>query len=342
MIKAMIDDGSNYDIEHYDDGRIAKAYKDNGSSNIDINTDQILETPEEWWHSSYVIAKWLVENKYVHKDHIISRAGPGMTLVYVLKNEAYKNNGFKPLKDDKWNPGDVWAIEKGLDLKSELDTTSVGAFNKTIMKLFTERRLVAISLKGPVKKYPPYNKVFNLRQPPESPTHKFKGVKLESGRGNFWSSKGMDIDYDSGTLNFKDNSPGKTNKAEIKGKRARGGGLSWGIMQEFIKREARKAPPDHASGIAKTAKSIAKGNKRAINIMWTLYKEQYPSGDRKEFEEELAKKDWTWVSAKLGALYVAYYLTTNTGKTADAIITNFVNYAGSDLLDSSTYIKVGK
>ena len=39
----------------------------------------------------------------------------------------------------------------------------------------------------------------------------------------------MEIVYDSGSLNFKDNSPGGTNKAEIKGKKARGGGLSWGI-----------------------------------------------------------------------------------------------------------------
>ena len=85
----------------------------------------------------------------------------------------YKNNGFKPLKDDKWNPGDVWAIEKGLDLKKEIDVSSVGALNKSIMVLFAERRLVGISLKGPVKKYPPYNKVYNLRQPPESPNHKF-------------------------------------------------------------------------------------------------------------------------------------------------------------------------
>ena len=54
MIKAMIDDGSNYEIEHFDSARIAKAYKDNGSKNLSVNTDTILETPEEWWISSYL------------------------------------------------------------------------------------------------------------------------------------------------------------------------------------------------------------------------------------------------------------------------------------------------
>ena len=342
MIKAMIDDGWNYNIEHFDAVRITKAYKDNGKSNISANTDKILSTPEAWWHSSYILSQFLVKEKYVHKGHIIDRQGPGWTLIYLLKNQAYRNNGFKPLKDDKWNPGDVWAIEKGLDLKKEIDTSSVGALNKSIMALFAERRLVSISLKGPVKKYPPYNKIFNLRQPPDSPIHKFTGIKLESDRGNFWSSKGMDILYDTGVLKFKDGSPGKSTKVEIKGKKARGGGAGWGIMQDFIKRETRITIPKHTAGIVVHAKAIEKGTPAAVKKIFTLYNHFYPTVKRKEFEEEISKKDWRWISAKLAALTVAEILSKNTGKTSDAIVTNFVNYAGSDLLDSSTYIKVGK
>jgi hypothetical protein len=342
MIKAMLDDGSNYDIEHFDSKRIAKAYKDNGSKNLSANTDTILETPEEWWLSSYNNAKWIVDNGYAKKDHVISREGADMNMVYLLKNQAYKNNGFKPLKDDKWNPGDVWAVEKGLKLKDELDTTSVGGFNSSIMNLFEQKRLVAISLKGPIKKYPPYNKVYNYHIPPESPIHKLKEIKLESNRGDFWSSKGMEIVYDSGILNFKDGSPGKSTKAEIKGKKARGGGLGWGIMQEFVKRETGIKMPPHTAGIAKMAKAIEKKNKKALKDIFTKYQVIYPSADQKEFEKELAKKDWRWISAKYAALTLGSILVKHTGKTTDAIITNFVNYAGSDLLDSSTYIKVGK
>jgi hypothetical protein len=141
---------------------------------------------------------------------------------------------------------------------------------------------------------------------------------------------------------FKDNSPGKTGKAEIKGKAARGGGLSWGNMQEFIKRETGKTPPNHAGGIVKHAKNIVKGDKRTINLFWGLYNHFYPSAKRTEMEEELAKKEWTWIAAKLAVLYVGYYLSKNIGKKSDAIITNFVNYAGSEQIDSSTYVKVGK
>ena len=342
MMRAIVDDGYNNAYEHFDDARIAKAYKDNGSGNVSVNTDTILETPENWWISSYVIAKFLAEKGYIHKGQVFDRGGPGMDLIYKLKDEAYKNNGFKPLKDDKWNPGDVWAIEKGMNLRKELDTTSVGALNACIMKLFFERRLVGISLKGPEAKSPPPSKEFNVKNPPETPRHKLVSIELESSRGDFWSSKGMTIVYDTGSMAFKDNTPGGTNKAEIKGKKARGGGLSWGIMIDFIKRTVGKAPPKHAGGIKPMAKKIEKGDKRAIKLMFDLYSVFYRGTKLKDFIIELEKKDWTWISAKLAALYVAYYLQTNIGSKADNIITNFVNYAGSDMLDSATYVKVGK
>jgi hypothetical protein len=343
MMYAMVHAGSNHDMEYFDETVIAQAYKSNGAANVSANTDKILETPENWWTSSYNISKFLIDNNYINKNHIFDRQGPGMTLIYVLKNQAYKNNGFKPLKDDKWNPGDVWAIQKGLDLKKEIDVSSVGALNTSIMNLYFERRLVAISLKQATK-YPPYSKEYNLTDPPKSPKHKLKEIKLEASNAKktFWSSKGMEVVYDTGSLMFKDGSPGKTGKAEIKGKAARGGGLSWGIMQDFIKRETGKTLPNHAGGIVKHAKNIVKGHKRTINIFWGLYNHFYPSAKRDEMEEELTKKEWTWIAAKLAVLYIGYYLSTNTGTKADAIITNFVNYAGSDLLDSSTYVKVGK
>ena len=342
MMRAMVDDGFNNDLDYFDEARIAKAYKDNGSKHIDINTDKILETPDNWIKSSYILSKWLAKEGYIHKGQIFDRAGPYMTLIYQMKNMAYKNNGFKPLKDDKWNPGDVWAVEKGLDLKKELDISSVGALNASIMKLFNERRLVAISLKGPEKNDPPPNKEYNNKVPPETPRHKLKAIELESKGGNFWSSKGMKIIYDSGSMTFRDNSPGSSTKAEIDGKTARGGGLSWGIMLDFIKRTVGKAPPAHAKGIKPKAKKIAKGDRRSTKLMFDLYSEFYRGTKFKDFEEEIKKKDWTWISAKLAALYVAYFLQKNVGQKADNIITNFVNYAGSDMSDSSTYIKVGK
>ena len=51
---------------YYDDEVIAQAYKDNGTSNVSANTDKILETPENWWASSYYITKYLISKKLIH------------------------------------------------------------------------------------------------------------------------------------------------------------------------------------------------------------------------------------------------------------------------------------
>ena len=61
-----------------------------------------------------------------------------------------------------------------------------------------------------------------------------------------------------------------------------------------------------------------------------------------DFEVELKKKDKFWISAKLGALYICYFIDKYGGKTADAIVTHFVNYAGSRSTDASVYVKAGK
>ena len=42
MMYAMVHHGHNNDLEYFDTGVIAQAYKDNGKSNVDINTDKIL------------------------------------------------------------------------------------------------------------------------------------------------------------------------------------------------------------------------------------------------------------------------------------------------------------
>ena len=362
MMKAMVDDGYNHDLEYFDKERIAKAFKDNGSKHIDINTDQILTAPDVWVLSSYNITKFLAQEGYINKNQIFDRGGPIMTMVYALKNEAYKNNGFKPLKDDKWNPGDVWAMEKGFDLKKELDTSSVGALNNSIMKHFNSRQLVAISLKGPIKKFPPYNKEFNNVIPPDTDTHKYLKVTLQatkSGRGTFWSAKGSTIYYDSGSMTVRDGTPGGANKAEIDGKEARGGGVGWEIMGDFVKRELGKTFPKHAGGVKKQAMDIKKklskqkpGKKAKpigeIKHFWTMYNHFYPNESWDSFLEGMngiykrERKPENWYSAKLASLYVCYFIDKAGGKKANAIVTHFVNYAGSKLSDSSTYVKVGK
>jgi len=346
MMRAIVDDGYNNDIEHFDQARIAKAHSTNGTNNISANTDKILETPDDWNQSSYFAAKWLAENKYINKSQTFHRGDKKMNAIYALKNIAYKNNGFKALKDDKWNPGDVWAMAKDFNPVKEIDVTSVSAMNRSLIEHFNTRRCVGISLKM-VKKYPPYNKEHNNQVPPDSDLHKLKALELESNRGDFWSSKSATIVYDTGSMNLKDNSPGSTVKAEIKGKTSRGGGISWGEMVEFVRRETGKNMGAHAKAIKPIAKKIekelSKGNDRTVKKNWyPLYNEFYKNVSYKDMLEQLKQKDWTWISAKYAEMLLFYHIQKAGGTKANAIITHMINYAGSAMVESAVYIKVGK
>jgi len=341
MMKAVVDNGK-HDIDFFTEEVIAQAYKNNSPANISANTDKILETPEAWWKSSYHISMLLYKKGYINKNQKFHRGSKEMIKLYALKNKAYKNQGFAPLKDDKWNPGDVWAIDKSFNMDKELNTDSVGAFNQDILEHFNTRRLVGISLKGPEVKPDPPLKEYNNQYPPDTDNHKIKQILLSSGRGTYWSAKGIEIKYDGGSLIFKDNSPGATIKAEVKGKKARGGGLSWGVMQEFMIRETGKKLPKHSGGITKMAKKIESGSPRERKLYWKMYSSFFKNEKYKDFEKELDQKDWKWISAKLACTYIAYYLLLHWGNKSNQVITHFVNYAGSKTLDSSTYVKLGK
>ena len=337
MCQAYVDHGL-HDFEFYDDKIITQAFK---QTKTDSDIKQILETPANWWESSYASMVALVKGGYLNKTQVYHRGDKQMVKIYALKDIAYKNNGFKPLKDDKWNPGDIWAISKDFNIDKELDTSSVGSFNKKLLEHFNTRRLVAISLKQSSLKSAPIVER-NNEYPPDTDVHVIKKLQLESNKGNFWSNKGATIIYDDGEMNLKDNANGETVNAEIKGKKARGGSLGWGVMQEFMKRETGKILPAHAKGIRTIAKKIAKGSKRELKLFWTMFNHFYKNVRYEDFLEELNKKDWFWISSKLGCMYVLYYLDTHAGTKANNVITHFVNYAGSKSLDSGVYVKVGK
>lgn len=339
MIQAMLDHGI-HDESYYTYDILKEAYR---KVQVDESEKNLLALEGDWFTSSYNIAKLLVKEGYVNKNHIFHRGSRDMIEIYAIKTKAFKNMGFSPLKDDKWNPGDIWAIDKSFNVSKELPDDTVNTLNQALIKHFNDRRLVGISLKGPETKYPPPLKEFNNQYPPDAKIYKYRGVLLQGAmRGDFWSSKSGTIKFDGGEMNLKDNANGEVVKAEIKGKNARGGGLSWGPMSDFIQRETRKKLPPFKSGIFGKAKRIEKGDLRAIKLFWGMYNHFYKNDSFEDFVKNLETKDKFWISAKLGVIYVCYIIDKIGGRTADNIVTHFVNYAGSRSTDASVYVKVGK
>lgn len=335
LCQAMLDHGIQSEEFFKNPDILKAAYK---QVDVDATIDEILSVEDGWFHSSYESAVLLIKQGYINKSHKLHRNSKEMNTIYALKNVAYKNSDQKPVKDDKWNPGDIWAIDKTISINKTLNPESITSYNKALLQNFVDRKVVAISLK--LVKKTAKAKEYNIKLPPDTDDHKIKSLLFQGEvRGTFWDNKGATIVFDTGKMALRAGSAGAAIKGEIVLKTARGGGAGYGVMIDAVKQVFGKKLPDNKA-INKVAKNIVRKKKRDLNIFYKLYNHFYKNESYENFETEILKKDVYWIASKLACLYVLYYADINSGTKANRWITKIVNYAGSKSEDSSAYVKV--
>lgn len=332
---AMVDIGYDQPLESFTDEVLTKAFKKVSVGKTSLK--DILSIDESWKKSSYLTAQFAIKDRIIERGMTFHRDDNLMKAIYSAKNTAFKNNDFKPLTDDKWNPGDIWAADSDFKI-SELNTNTVEGFNDDILDLYLQKRLVGISLKKVSKGVKSVEK--NVTRPPETEDYKFVAGHIKAlTRGEWYTSKTNYITYIGGQLDIRANTGFGSHKVEIKGKGARGGGASWGVMSDAAKRIYRKELPKN-SKMKKEAKLIASGDKRAVQKFTKLLQIVDKKISNAEVIEKLAtlgKNSDIWIHGKLGGLYVLE-LISKGGQKANKFVTQIINYAGSSTSDSSAYI----
>jgi|ETNmetMinimDraft_35_1059890.scaffolds.fasta_scaffold06609_4 hypothetical protein len=335
LCQAMLDHGTQSEEFFLNPDILKAAYK---LVDVDATLDEILSVEGVWFHSSYESSILLIKQGYINKSHKFHRNSKDMNLIYALKNVAYKNSDQKAVKDDKWNPGDIWAIDKSISINKTLNPENIMTYNKALLQNFVDRKIVGISLK--LVKKTAKSKEYNIKLPPDTDDHKIKSIILQGEvRGTFWSNKGGTIIFDSGKIDFRAGSAGGAIKGEIRLKTARGGGAGYGIMLDAAQQVFRKKIPGNKV-VNKIAKNITRKDKKAMNEFFKMYSHFYKNESYEDFAKEIAKKDVYWIGSKLACLFVLYNVDLNTGPKANRWITKIVNYAGSKSEDSSVYVKV--
>ena len=332
---AMLDIGSAMPIESFTDKVLTKAFKSVSVGKSSLK--DILAIDEGWKVSSYLSAQYAIKNRIIEKGMTFHRDDSLMKAIYSAKNAAFKNNGFKPLPDDKWNPGDIWVADSDFSVK-EISTTTVEDMNDDILDLYLQKRLVGVSLKKVAKGAQGVEK--NVERPPETEDYTYNAGHIKAlKRGEWYTTKANYITHQAGQLDIRDNNAFGTHKVEIKGKGARGGGASWGVLSDAAKRIYRTELPK-TSAIKKEASLIASGDKKAIAKFTKLLQTVDKKITEKEVVEKLnaiGKNPGIWIHGKLGGLYVLN-LIAKGGVKANKFITQIINYAGSSTSDSSSYI----
>lgn len=349
-LAAMVREGVNKPFEHYT-AELLKKYNNARYCDVDVDFDKMMNCELAWHHSAYVSGKYLIEHSYVNKNHVLHRGSRAMKKIYSLKNDAFRADGQPPLMNDKWNPGDIWAIDKNLPVLTNsniFSTDSIESYNGSILRYFMSKKMVGISLKQ-ISSLDRNAKAqeFNVAGGAEIGQHKYTKVTLStdssSMRPDIFSSKHAFIYFDgSSRMDIRPTRAMGAINVEIQGKGARGGRAGYGQIQYACEKflGAQLYSNMSLNSAARDVKNLSNRETEDFisNIMMV-----HPNADRSEIITSIRKSELDKLHSLIGAAAISAALTKKAKtdkRSADEFITYLVNYAGSKQVTSSAYVKI--
>lgn len=311
---------------------------------VDTTFDVMMELDGSWHWSAYWTGKTLKRKGYLDKGMTFHRGDAVMKSIYDAKNKAIKNSGLGRFSDDKWNPGDIWAVGRGYNPKN-LPTGSIQELNEELLRLLNNKKLIGISLKKIIKEDGVKCELLNAENGLD--THTFKSGRLMvsfARKGSeFWRSQKGDIEFDSTSkMDVRTSSALSAPNVEIQLATARGGRAGWGEITQSLKKRLNKNVPSNESLKRQARELNTRGDKsRFATVYYNMAKKVHPGLSKDEFNAGLTSSALSKVHSKIAAIYVVSSLVDNkrNGK-ADLVITDLVNFAGSKSDISSAYLKV--
>ena len=339
-LAAMFGEGMDKEFSHFTP-EVLKKY----ARNIQVDTafEKMMGADSAWHISAYVSGQALYKKGYVSNSHIFHRGSKTMDAIYAMKKIAFKNDKSPALNNDKWNPGDIWAVKKGVTPTSVLDSSSVAALNASIKDAFLKRTIVGISLKQ-INKLTKTAKLtdYNLESG-KLGVHRYTKSSLKSNKPGktFWTFKGGYIFFDS-TNKMDVRAPtamGALN-VEIIGKGARGGRAGYGAIVFAAEKFLKVKLPSNEE-LKSMAKLLQGGrNERLAKNLYNKVKRIHPEIGWDDFWKEMKEATPDRLHANLGATEIIHAVDKANSRDRNAFVSFLVNKAGSKTDESSVYVKV--
>lgn len=338
-IVALLGEGVNNEFSHFTYKTLEK-YKDRVSVSEPFKSYVTIDG--DWHASAYQIAQALIKKKYVTKNHTLHRGDKIMGAIYEAKNRVRRLEGKPRLQDDKWNPGDIWAVKRGVDPKTLFaKAKTLAELNILILKHFQEKTIVGISLKKVAKnkrvKLSDYNIEDSILD-----THKFSKITLETAAGKgIWSSKyGFFIFDTSKKAEIRSPNIFAALNFELKGTGARAGRTGYGQLMYSSGLHLKKILPTNKELVTK-AKLLDSKNPPAklVTEFFNLVKKIHPETNKAQFESEMKEKNAGFIHTLLAAAHVGAAIMNATKAQRDAFTSEIVNVMAAKTNDSSAYVK---
>lgn len=239
---------------------------------------------------------------------------------------------------DKWNPSDVWLVNRNLVSTDFSQFKTIGQLNDWMLESFKNKTLIGISLKavGNTAKIQEFNLEAKVA----------RNLNYESynlGRTGFVNAMDMTIFFDQGALNIRAFGRPQNVSGDIVGKKARGGKIGAGQLFSVIRKYSKTfSTPSDKQIAAHFTKDPTMVTGQLYQKMKKLVPEEASRLTEQEFHDTVMKKDnaLTYVISKTQVADIALAIDEMSRANRNAMLEEMFDYAASSLSISSVFIKV--
>lgn len=236
--------------------------------------------------------------------------------------DSYKKTNVN-FHSDKWNPSDIWFVKN--NQKSTLFSSSIDDLNQQLQDMFLDNKLIGVSLKKVIKE--PEIVIKNLDRT-KNKKYRYQGYKTTP------KSKHITILYNEGQICFRTFNFAAGWSGEILGENASHGKIGVGPINTILNR--LKIPELF---YPKTIKTLLESGDDIYNMWLEQLLDEF-IGISGNWDIFIQDNNIDWRVSKLMGLIMIEILETSPKHIQNKLITQIINYASSELDESSVYLKL--
>jgi len=305
---------------------------------VDASMSEMMSINQSWVETSISIANALYK-KYKLSNVEFHRNSKFMNSIYSAMKTASKAETGKSIKDDKWNPGDIW-IASNTGKSLNFPTDDLSELNAMILDNYISGDLIGVSLKKLSGK--PRIEEYNVSEQ-DKKILKYTGYKLFSKRGkSFFKSIDAYINMSNAVIQIRAFNGTVSWQAEIKGKAAAGGKISYGPILDILDKYGLSRSMIKSNDATSFGRKPDDKNYQKFFELYKQYtrsKENINTLDEFKKHVEATKQPDSFRYSKYMSLSFVNIIESNKSK-GKLILNDMLKYASSSSDFSSAFVKV--
>jgi len=286
------------------------------------------------WVSSIVKSINKIYELFPNRNYTFHRASEAVERLYTafmksFEKEDEKSLQFSKMKEDKWNPADIWLFSP--EVVDEDWSGNVEVLNGQIADYYEDGKLVGVSLKKISKKNDAIEKIYNDPEI-EAEKYSYEGYKTTP------KSSGATILFTGGTATARMFGGLGGFAVEVNGKIAQGGKAGGEAINTILQNNGLSPLP----AASEVRKSFETNDKNHYNKLYYLYDRFIENISKEAFEEKYNSSKLTWKVGNFFSLEFVERLEDNQPQPANEILDDILRYAYSSTNDSSKFVKISQ